>query len=124
MYSTCSICGGKDAYGKDENRPESKKKVTEYPWVDEPAEIDHMTVLVIGCNSHGEALRASIHAKGLPMVVVGMTENEVLNFDNHLGKINDMVRFDLEHIEAIKAKAKKVKRRRFKSYFGATYENH
>ena len=25
-YSTCSICGGKDAYGKSKNRPIDKEK--------------------------------------------------------------------------------------------------
>jgi len=27
MYSTCSICGGRDAYGTSEARPKDKQKV-------------------------------------------------------------------------------------------------
>jgi len=29
--ATCSICGGKDAYGKDLDRPKDKKKVVVLP---------------------------------------------------------------------------------------------
>lgn len=30
-FSTCSICGGKDAYGKSENRPRDKRKTVKSP---------------------------------------------------------------------------------------------
>jgi hypothetical protein len=30
-WSTCSICGGKDAYGKSQNRPPDKRKTVEMP---------------------------------------------------------------------------------------------